>query len=335
MELSTGGPVLGPPTRLRTLGAVSLPAKISEAVRVGVDVVRATVGHPENRDRRLRAIAGVVAADVYVRLTDRPVTTALGDSLLCSVDPRLASHKVLMGRLPDHAELTVLRRLLRPGDRFLDVGANIGVYSLIAAECGAEVIAFEPGTAAAAALRRNVALNDLGGRIDVRQEAVGAEPGEIEFVEGVGTMGHVVTDADDVARGGEGLFTGRSTRRLVRVPVATLDDVIGAGRVAAVKIDVEGFEDAVLAGAESALHEHRIDYLQIEHNARSELLFGETARSLDILRVHGYTLHRFARTDLAPLDDEPCTEVVALAPTGEGRRRLDDDGPSSATRPRL
>lgn len=301
---------------------MSVPAKIREAVRVGADVVRSTIEHPDNRDHRLRAVAAVVVADAYVRLTDRPVLTRIGDDLLCGVDPRLASHKVLMGRLPDHAELSVLRRLLRPGDRFVDVGANIGVYSLVAAECGAEVVAFEPGSAAVAALRSNVALNDLGGRVEVRQEAVGAESGEIEFVDGVGTMGHVVTDASDDARGQAGLFTGRSTRRLLRVPMVTLDEVVGDARVAALKIDVEGFEDAVLAGAVDALAAAHIGYVQLEHNDSSERLFGESSRALDILRGHGYSLHRCVGTALVPLDDEPSDEVVAVAPIAEVRERL-------------
>jgi FkbM family methyltransferase len=228
-----------------------------------------------------------------------------------------------MGRLPDHAELSVLRRFLRPGDRFFDVGANIGVYSLVAAECGAEVVAFEPGSAAVAALRSNVALNDLGDRVEVRQEAVGAESGEIEFVDGVGTMGHVVTEVADDARGQAGLFTGRSTRSLLRVPMVALDDIVGDAPVAALKIDVEGFEDAVLAGAAKALREARIAYVQLEHNASSERIFGEPSRSLDILGGHGYSLHRCVGTALMPLGDEPCDEVVAVAPVAHVRERLD------------
>lgn len=298
-------------------------SKIREAARVGVDVVRATADHPDNVGGRFRAVGRVMVADAYVRITDRPVLTPLGDDLLCAVDPRLASHKVLTGRLPDHAELSVLRRLLRRGDRFIDVGANIGVYSLIAAECGAEVIAFEPGTAAIAALRRNVALNDLGGRIEVRQEAVGAGSGEIEFVDGVGTMGHVVTGAADLARGGAGLFTGRSTRRVIRVPMVTLDEVIGGAEIAALKIDVEGFEDDVLTGAAIALAESRIGYVQLEHNASSERIFGKASRSIEILRSHGYSLHRCTGTELVPLGDQPCDEVAAVAPVGDVRDRLD------------
>ena len=58
------------------------------------------------------------------------------------------------------AEMQVWRQALRDGGLFLDVGANVGAYTIWAAECGAEVIALEPAADTFGLLLENIALND-------------------------------------------------------------------------------------------------------------------------------------------------------------------------------
>jgi FkbM family methyltransferase len=53
------------------------------------------------------------------------------------------------------------RRILKPGDLFVDVGANVGAYTLWAIDCEARVIAVEPNAETAERLRRNIALNSF------------------------------------------------------------------------------------------------------------------------------------------------------------------------------
>src|SRR5206468_2274046 len=70
--------------------------------------------------------------------------------------------------------------VLRPGDLFVDVGANVGAYSVLASGAvGSRTIAFEPGPAAFRSLRRNIRVNDLSGLADCRQVALSDHPGEI------------------------------------------------------------------------------------------------------------------------------------------------------------
>ena len=69
-------------------------------------------------------------------------------------------------------------RFLKPGDCFVDCGANIGTYSLLAASAvgpTGRVVSYEPVAATAQRLRENVEINHLEAVIDVRQQAVGAE----------------------------------------------------------------------------------------------------------------------------------------------------------------
>ena len=72
----------------------------------------------------------------------RRTLARLGDrSVLWAGLHRPGASKVVYANPPDHPEMIVWRRVLRPGDLFLDVGANVGSYTIWAGELGADVIA--------------------------------------------------------------------------------------------------------------------------------------------------------------------------------------------------
>lgn len=139
--------------------------------------------------------------------------------------------------LAEFDDMAFVAHVLRPGELFADVGANIGAYTLMAAACGgAKVVAFEPAERAARYLTDNVALNGLQARVEICRKAVGATPGTIALTAGMGEINHVLLTDE--------------TAETVQVDVVTLDGFF-AGREppAVVKIDVEGFETEVMRGA--------------------------------------------------------------------------------------
>jgi FkbM family methyltransferase len=159
--------------------------------------------------------------------------------------PRSASATfVLYCGLPEWEDMNFLRDYLRSGDGFVDVGANVGVYSLLAADmAGVEVWAFEPSSDSLSRLRENVTLNRLGDRVHILAAAAGARPGTAVLSSGLDTTNRVVEhDRWD---------GGRET-----IAVVTLDAAVPAvdrRRVTLVKIDVEGAERSVLEGARELL----------------------------------------------------------------------------------
>lgn len=204
-----------------------------------------------------------------------------------------ASSKVAYANPPDWAEMQAWARLLQAGDLFVDVGANVGAYSLWAADLGARVIAVEPGEEASELLRENIALNP-DAHVEVVPCALAAAPGFMRFTEGLDTTDH--------------LLPGGTRGRWVKV--RKLDDVL-AGRVAAgVKIDVEGAERLVLEGAASSLAEGRINVLQLEWNELSTQVLGEDRGPVAaILERHGYRLFRpDAEGALQPVTNPGCGE---------------------------
>jgi FkbM family methyltransferase len=143
--------------------------------------------------------------------------------------------------LHEFEDMAFLLHFLREGECFVDVGANVGSYSVLAAAvCAARVVAFEPGDLARAALARNVADNQVGARVDIDLRAVSAHGGVRRFTRGQDTTNRF---ADDAAVDVE------------EVATVSLDEALVGRRPALLKIDVEGAESEVFAGAERLLHE--------------------------------------------------------------------------------
>jgi FkbM family methyltransferase len=141
-----------------------------------------------------------------------------------------------------------LEESLRDGDVLYDIGANIGAYSLIAAARAHDVrvVAIEPGYANYAALCDNVVLNG-------RQDAVVPLPVVLAERTGLRTLHY-----SDVAPGAAGHDLGDTREAAFRQPVLAyrLDDLVEQFELpppTLIKVDVDGGEAAVLAGAEKTL----------------------------------------------------------------------------------
>lgn len=137
-------------------------------------------------------------------------------------------------------ERRLLASLVRPGMRVADVGANIGYLLLYLARLAGpegEILAFEPEPDNLVELGRNVRRNALD-NVEVFPTAVGAADGTVSLRTGLN--GTVAQDG-----------TGE-----VEVPLRALDSALDR-RIDFLKIDVEGYEGQVLAGAERVLFEDR------------------------------------------------------------------------------
>lgn len=138
----------------------------------------------------------------------------------------------------------VLRRLIQPGMVVADVGANIGLLTLVMAWAtgpGGRVIAFEPEAVPRSNLEKMKHLNGLSW-VEVRDQAVGESAGRLTF--------HV---SDIIGHSSLYALPDAEEARTVEVEVVRLDDVAPAQRLDVVKIDVEGAELDVLAGMKGVI----------------------------------------------------------------------------------
>ena len=173
-------------------------------------------------------------------------------------DVGFASHLMLDG-VWEPWVTQFIARTLRPGMTMVDVGANFGYYTVLAADFvgdAGRVVAIEPNPAARAMLEKSVAVNGFAGRVRVCGEAAGGETGEAYLVapDSEPKNAHVL---DEPPPGG-------AATRVVRRP---LDEIVaGEPRIDLVKIDVEGAEEAAVRGMAGVLEKHR-PLLVLEFNA--------------------------------------------------------------------
>jgi FkbM family methyltransferase len=209
-----------------------------------------------------------------------------GDAVLDILSPKRATlyrhglKRRLAGLLAGYAHPP--RVVVEPGDVVLDIGSNIGEYALAAAAAGASrVLAFEPDPVAAACLRANAAGCAA---IEVHERLLWKCEEELAFTLAYESADSTVFTVDPGKAHGRVTLTG-----------VTLDAVLaGAGveRVDFLKLDAEGAEPEVLAGAAGTLARTR----KVAVDAGAERMGEATGAEVDaILRGHGFRTHADGR----------------------------------------
>jgi len=191
-----------------------------------------------------------------------------------------------------NGEEWLVRRVAPHTRRFLDVGANVGDWSLLMASAApdAKGLAVEPGEEAGARLRAV-----LPPAVRLVEALAGAEEGETAFFEAPDASTHSSAVASHAPA---------ARRRTVRA--TTVDALLAAegwDRLDVLKIDTEGFDARVLAGAREALGAQRIGVVQFEYNrpwreAGSTLagalqLLGDAGYATYVLRASGLEAYRY------------------------------------------
>ena len=232
--------------------------------------------HPLNAGDRLRALGRVFRWQVASRLLAGPIALPFveGTSLFASRGMSGATGNWYCG-LHEAAEMGFILHLLRPGDLFVDVGANIGSYTLIAAGgVGARVISIEPIPTTFSSLRRNVLLNGLADRVELHCVGLSNERSELRFSSDRDTMNHIMAEGE--------------LGSAIEVPVITMDELLAGQVPTAIKIDVEGHELSVLRGAQKTLSNPSLAAVVLEINGSGARYGVSDAALLELMRGHGF-----------------------------------------------
>jgi FkbM family methyltransferase len=280
-------------------------------------------------DVRGRGRIGRALSSLLMRAgADRIVQGRMARGHLMRLDCRVPSHcwAFFSGRYDD-SKIAVLLSLLRPGGIALDVGANIGFYTvplaIHAKAIGSKVVAFEPLESNAALLRLNLGLNNCLDVVQVIESGLGNES----------ALAKVVLTDDFLAGGAVGNATIMSDALYqeryaqfarTEVKVDTLDrSWHGEGRIDVVKVDVEGNETQVLDGGRNTIAAHRpvllIEVNRVHQAVRGinfdeavpfllpECYFFAELRASGIVQIHN--LSECIDTDILALPEERRQEI--------------------------
>jgi FkbM family methyltransferase len=206
-------------------------------------------------------------------------------------------------------ETEVFKANVKVGDTVIDVGANIGHYTVLAAKLvgpSGRVIAFEPDPESFGFLARNVAANGLENVI-LEQKALSNEPGTIDLFLAEENLGdHRIYQP--------------GKRSSVKVEAVRLDDYVDAlgGPVNFIKVDTQGAEGVILEGMLETLRRHPEVKLAIEFWPAGLVDFGyDPAKLLHTLSSLGFGFERIHEraSQLIPMTEEELLQKF-LASTG-------------------
>jgi FkbM family methyltransferase len=202
--------------------------------------------------------------------------------------------------IPEEYELQAFRimgKILKAGSFAVDIGANIGLYTLVMGKLvgpNGKVVSFEPASESYQALLDHICRNGLAEIVEPHMMIVGNKTGDCEFIEdGVRGTNRV---GDSHSQG--------TIARIVKRRVVTLDQIIcGNGFLPdLIKIDVEGYEMDVLEGSQEILTEKHCPILCELHPGYWKTMNISSENLIELSRKLGYGL--FELTGKPVLDFE-------------------------------
>lgn len=239
-----------------------------------------------------------------------PIVVRLRSGLKMEVDRHdfLGAHVFVYGEY-EPATAQVFSSVLRPGDGVLDIGANIGYFTLLASRLvgpAGSVHAFEPAPSIVNRLETNVRLNALT-NVEIHRLAVSGTAGEVRL--------HVASSDH------QGLSSLRDLGQhddVIRVPAQPVDALLPRlPRVALAKLDIEGAEYLALQGMTGLLKRDRPVLIVEVADAFLRAVAGNAEVVAGFLRERSYSLFRIRLDRVTPLADLPPDKFYLLAAPSE------------------
>jgi FkbM family methyltransferase len=229
-----------------------------------------------------------------VNLTKSPIVVPyVNGTTLLSTRPYTSVTQCVFLGLGEFEDMSFFLHALREDDIFCDVGANAGVYTVLASGAvGAQTVAFEPVPSTYKVLRDNIRVNDLDEKTTAHCAGLGSVKGSLRFTSGLYSYNHVAEPG----------FEGDT----VEVPVDTLDHALD-GRVPwAIKMDVEGFEYEVLKGAENTLSSKKLEVVLLEMSNHVQRYGSNENEIMLIMKEHGFGTYKYDpfKRNLIPLAEK-------------------------------
>jgi FkbM family methyltransferase len=206
--------------------------------------------HPLTREAKIAAVGRFVSWQIRSRLQRENVVDWVHPTKLVVRRGLAGATGNIYCGLHEFPDMGFVVHFLRPEDLFVDVGANIGSYTVLASGvCRARTFAVEPDPDTLERLAMNIAVNGLGAKVRTFRTALGDHEGEVAFTVGLDSINKVIAPGSANAR---------------TVPLTMLDRLLTLAEPAMIKMDVEGYEESVIKGANATLAKASLKAVQTE-----------------------------------------------------------------------
>jgi FkbM family methyltransferase len=247
-----------------------------------LSIIKFIANHPLNAEHKLSAMIRFAKWQLCSRLVPGAIVYDWinGSKFLVKTGETGLTGNIYTG-LHEFPDMAFLLHFLRAEDLFVDIGANVGSYTILACSAiGARGIAFEPVPSTYRRLVENMRLNHLDEKVKCINKGVGAQQGAIDFTSDTDTTNHA-------------LASGEHCDNKVVVEVTQLDKALFGEHPSLIKIDVEGYETPVLEGAQEALEKQTLNAVIMELNGSGCRYGFDESKILELMLGNGFRTYSY------------------------------------------
>lgn len=251
-----------------------------------LNTLRFILGHPLNRGDKLDAAIRFAKWQVGSRLVPGAIVYdwVNGSKFIVKTGETGLTGNVYTG-LHEFSDMGFLLHFLRPDDAFIDVGANVGSYTILACSAiGARGVAFEPVPSTYEKLIENMRLNQLTERVKCFNKGVGDQQGAIVFTGEYGATNHAIA-------------SGEQCDSKVTIECVSLDVVLESESPSLIKVDVEGYETLVLNGAQQVLKNESLSAVIMELNGSGTRYGFDESQIVELMLANGFRTYGYDPID--------------------------------------
>lgn len=245
------------------------------------NTIKYITGHPLNRKHKAKALLRFLKWQLSSRLMPYPLIYRFSSKahLVIKRSMTSATGNLYCG-LQDFEEMAFLLHFLRKEDLFIDVGANIGSYTVLAsAQMGCNSLSFEPVPSTYQNLVNNININGISEKVRSFNLALGAKEEQLLITSQYDTINNIKYKEEDGT---------------IPIQVTTLDSIqIPSAENILLKIDVEGFEAAVLEGGMKCMDNPALKAIIIEFNGLGYQYGYDEKKIQELLLEKGFAVYQY------------------------------------------
>ena len=257
-------------------------------LKYNYNIINNMIHSPLCTNHKIAAICRFMNWQFYYRfIKNKRIYTFVDNQQLIATKNRASSTGNYYCGLAEYEEMAFIRHFMQQSNGiFLDIGANIGSYTVLALGSSKDnyAISIEPSAETVSLMRNNISINDMEQRCEIHNVGAGAAAGSASFINNKDTVNRVLTDNESLENQEDCVIT---------IPIMTVDEIIQNRDVQVMKIDVEGLEYDVLVGAKDTLASPSLHAIIVELIGCDEKYGHSSDEAIGLIMSNGFSQYTY------------------------------------------